>query len=260
MGHGTEKQRGETQRGPGFNCRTEPDALSTPRQRARRYPIARWYLSPAADRLATLLAPTRVRPVHLTFCGLLSAVGAAAVLLWRPEAMPVAAALVLAYWFFDRADGLLARRQQTVSAWGAWLDGSVDELVDVGLHAAAAAVVAWQVDAVWPWYLLAAMLGGKHLLMYGLALEEHAASYRTTEVRAPLLRSPTLDEARDNMALRLFRAAYHLPANADVRVHLLILALATGWLSAELAWVAAYYNLRWAVRYLLVWRRLGGRP
>ena len=30
-------------------------------------------------------------------------------------------------------------------------------------------------------------------------------------------------------------------------------------LSAELAIVAAYYNLRWIVRYALVARRLGGR-
>jgi hypothetical protein len=49
-----------------------------------------------------------------------------------------------------------------------------------------------------------------------------------------------------------------LPGNADVRVHLLVLALATGYLGVELALVAVYYNLRWLVRYALVARRLGG--
>jgi phosphatidylglycerophosphate synthase len=175
----------------------------------------------------------------------LAAAAAVAVLAWRPEAAPIAAALVLGYWFFDRADGQLARRQQTVSAWGAWLDGNVDELVDVGLHVAVAAVAARQVAASWPWLLLAAFLAGKYLLMYGLSLEEHAAG------RAH-------QHAPQRGATGLLRRAYHLPGNADVRVHLLVLALATGLLAAELALVAAYYNLRWIVRYGLVARRLGG--
>ena len=38
---------------------------------------------------------------------------------------------------------------------------------------------------------------------------------------------------------------------------LLVLALATGWITAELALVAAYYNLRWIARYALVARRWG---
>lgn len=232
-----------------LTARTLPVAGASPddapRRRARRYPISRWYLLPAAGRLAAALAPTRVRPVHLTFCGLLAAAAAAAVLAWRPQAIPLAAALMLTYWFFDRADGLLARRQQTVSAWGAWLDGNVDELVDVVLHVATAAVVASQVAASWPWLLLIAFLAGKYLLMYGLALEEHARK-QPAAVPAAAKRSGLLCRA------------YHLPGNADVRVHLLVLALATGYLAAELALVAVYYNLRWIVRYVLVARRLGG--
>ncbi|MFH1922574.1 MAG: hypothetical protein ABIP48_22150, partial [Planctomycetota bacterium] len=58
--------------------------------------------------------------------------------------------------------------------------------------------------------------------------------------------------------LFVLRAAYHLPGNADVRVHLLAVALAGGWLLEELCVVAAYYNLRWIARYVLVARRLGG--
>ena len=221
-------------------------------QPLRSYPISRWYLRPAATWLAAALAPTAVRPVHLTACGLTAAAAATAVLVWRPQAMPLAALLVLTYWFFDRADGQLARRQQTVSAWGAWLDGNVDELVDVALHVAAAAVVATQVAAPWPWWLLSAFLAGKYLLMYGLALEEHAAG--KGDGLLPVRR----ETAALSSAGGWLRRAYHLPGNADVRVHLLVLALATGYLAAELALVAVYYNLRWLVRYALVARRLGG--
>ena len=38
--------------------------------RTRIYPISRWYLLPIAERLASRLAATRVRPVHVTLTGL----------------------------------------------------------------------------------------------------------------------------------------------------------------------------------------------
>ena len=253
-------------------------------QPSRSYPISRWYLRPAAAWLAVRLAPTPVRPVHLTACGLAAAAGAGAVLLWRPQATPLAALLVLVYWFFDRADGQLARRQESVSAWGAWLDANVDELVDVALHVATAAVIAARLAALWPWWLLAAFLAGKHLLMYGLTIEEHAAATAERLSSSNSLervagvdghrREALVDEPPDprisggSLALDpghpstapggWLRRAYHLPGNADVRAHLLVLALATGYLAVELAWVAVYYNLRWLLRYGLVARRLGG--
>ena len=225
-----------------------PDAspASEERRRARRYPFSRWYLRPAAGWLAGVLAPTRVRPVHLTVCGLLAAGGAVGMLLWRPEARLATAGLVLLYWLFDRADGQLARRQRTASAWGAWLDGNVDELVDIGLHVAIASVVASRVSSSWPWLLLAGFLAGKYLLMYGLTLEEHAAGV-AKPAAAP---SP----ARTG----LFHRLYHSLANADVRIHVLALVLAAGWLASELVIVAVYYNLRWIARYVLVPRRLRG--
>ena len=247
---------------------------------SRSYPISRWYLRPAAAWLAARLAPTPVRPGHLTACGLLAAAAATAVLVWRPQAMPLAALLVLVYWFFDRADGQLARRQQSVSAWGAWLDANVDELVDVVLHVATAALIAAQLAAPWPWWLLVAFLTGKYLLMYGLAMEEHAAatadplsSSKLWERVAGVERSEPPDARISGGSLALdpghpaggrgeaggwLRRAYHLPGNADVRTHLLVLALATGYLAVELVWVAVYYNLRWLLRYALVARRLGG--
>jgi len=220
------------------------------RDRARRYPLARWYLRPAAAWLAERLVHTRMRPVALTLCGLVSATAAGAVLLTRPEALPLAALLVLLYWFFDRADGLLARRQKTASAWGAWLDGNIDELVDVGLHAALAAALAANAASSWPWILLAAFLGGKYLFAYGLTLEEHAAE-ASTQVNA---------NQDPQSSAGLLARLYHLPGNADIRVHLLAAAILTGWLGVELALVAVYYNMRWIVRYVLVARRLHHDP
>jgi len=240
----------------------------------KNYPVARWYLRPAADRLADWLTPTRIRPIHLTLCGLACAATAAGVLLWRPELSLVAAACVLGWWFCDRADGMLARRQGTVSAFGAWLDGNVDELVDVGLHVAIAAVLSQQVAAAWPWWLLAAFLGGKYLLMYGLNFEEHAADPQqcglekgdryilperpegcfAQNVPVPFFQTSSHQETG------LLRHVYHLPGNADVRAHVLVVLLAAGWLAAALAYVAVYYNVRWMARYVLVARRMGGSP
>ena len=220
--------------------------------RARRYPISRWYLRPAAGYLAVILAPTRVRPTHLTICGLAVAVAAAGALVFLPEMTLVAAVLVLAVWFFDRADGQLARHQQTVSARGAWLDANVDELVDVGLHVAVAAVAASATSSSLPWFLLIAFLAGKYLLMYGLTVEE------TFEQEAGQSHGRHPQAVEQPNASGWLRKMYHLPGNADVRIHLLVAALATGWLTAELALVAFYYNLRWIVRYALVPRRLGG--
>jgi hypothetical protein len=214
----------------------------------RAFPLSRWYVCPAADWLAARLTRSPIRPGHLTACGLIAAVVAAVMLLWRPEAAPAAALFVLLAWFFDRADGLLARRQRTASAWGAWLDANVDELVDVGLHVAVAAAAAGLAGAAWPWGLLIAFLAGKYLFMHGLAVRSDPI-HRVF----PDMQPGGPDESGHYKRLR---RAYHLPGNADVRVHLLVAALLSGWLVAELALVAVYYNLRWIARYVLVARRL----
>jgi len=260
------------------------------RRRARSYPISRWYLRPAAGYLARLLAPTTVRPVHLTACGLVAAACAAAVLIWLPEAMPTAAALILTAWLLDRADGQLARLQHTASAFGAWLDANVDELIDLGLHVAVAQTAAALSGSSLPWFLLIGFLVGKYLLMYGLAVEEARGpaephtlwpvcrpSHCGDHTLWPVSRPSHAGDRRSSMAEETcgprtggvrrpapsviwLRRAWHLPGNADVRVHLLAAGVLTGWLTAELALVAAYYNLRWVARYGLVARRLGGAP
>ena len=227
-----------------------PADTADERLRSRRYPFSRWYLRPAAELLAIVLTPTRVRPTHLTLCGLAAGLSAAGALLVGPVAWPFAAVLVLLWWFLDRTDGQLARRQGTVTRLGAWLDANVDELIDLAVHVALCAALVRQTGWTATWALLIAFLGGKYLFMYGLALEEPLSE---TDDARPSSRNSSL-------AIRWLRGAYHFPANADVRVHFLAACLLSGWLIVELAVVAVYYNLRWIARYVLVARRLGGVP
>jgi GT2 family glycosyltransferase/phosphatidylglycerophosphate synthase len=208
------------------------------------YPISRWYLRPAACAVALRLAKLGVRPNAVTAVGLLLAV-VAAVALWSwPGAGLAAAGLVLASWFCDRIDGPLARLQGRATPLGAWIDANVDELVEMGLHVTTAAVAARLSGSPQPWLWLIAFLVGKYLLMHGLASDEDVTAARTTT------------GGTDAPRRSLLHTLYHLPANADVRAHLLIVALATGWLTLELALVAVYYNFRWAARYVLLARRV----
>ena len=54
------------------------------RARARAYPISRWYLLPITERLASRLAATRARPVHVTLAGLALGLAAAGWLVADP--------------------------------------------------------------------------------------------------------------------------------------------------------------------------------
>ena len=224
-------------------------------RRAKNYPLARWYSRPAAGRLAEAFAETRLRPWHLTLAGFLCACLAAACVMTAPPLGLAAAAFVLLGWFFDRADGMLARRQGRASPLGAWLDANVDEAVDLGLHVcmAASAATAWQ--SSWPWVFLIAFLFGKYLLMYGLAAGETIFADADD-----FGRSTESDSGPAPTRSSLLRTLYHLPGNADVRIHLTAFALATGWLTTELALIAVYYNFRWIARIGLLVRRSQNRP
>lgn len=242
------------------------DADRKERLLARRHPISRWYLCPVAGRLAARLTTTPVRPVQLTACGLVAASCGAMVLVWHPPYFgPLAALAVWVAWFFDRLDGQLARRQGSVSAWGAWLDANVDELADIGLHVAVAQAAAAMAGSSLPWGLLIAFLAGKYLLAHGLETEKGVcdSEIALSGAIAPKAeaRGPRAQRFSEERGAGWRRLAWHMPGNTDVRVHLLVVALLTGCLTAELAMVAVYYNLRWIARYALVARRLGGeRP
>ena len=241
-------------------------------ERGRRYPISRWYVRPLAGRLAGVLSASRVRPNHVTLCGLLLVMATVTLLLVRPEMTLLGAGLVLAIWFCDRLDGQLARRQGTASAFGSWLDGNVDELADVSLHVAVGYVAATRLGTSWPWFLVVAFLAGKYLFTYGVQLEREIRSDRDgmpSDLLSPWERSGEGEPPQNPVSRRphpkplpkgegSLHTLWHLPGNADVRIHLLILALASGWLATELAVIAVYYNLRWIARYRLAARRLGG--
>lgn len=217
-------------------------------QRDARYPISRWYVRPIAGRAAHWLSETRVRPSWLTASGAVLAAGAVGILCIHPNLPFLAAIPVWLAWFCDRADGMLARQQGTASAWGAWFDANVDELVDLALQVAVAVALLQQGYVSWPWVLLVAFLTGKYLFMYGLAVEESDKSVNEiARGQAPPL----------NGVGKVLRDVYHLPGNCDVRVHWLMAMLLLDQLALELAAVAFYYNLRWIVRYAILWRRLG---
>jgi phosphatidylglycerophosphate synthase len=218
-------------------------ARSVETNRDVNYPLSRWYLRPLAVAYARQLAATRLRPWHVTLTGLGFALAAAATVIALRQFMPVAAGLLWAYWFCDRMDGPLARFQGAATARGAWLDANVDELVDLGLHSALACAAALA-GSTWSWHLFAAFLFGKYLLMYGLLVDQSSAQRRSI-----------MSSMQEASMLALARRLYHLPANADVRIHLLLAAMLTGQLVLELALVAIYYNFRWLARYALLARR-----
>jgi GT2 family glycosyltransferase/phosphatidylglycerophosphate synthase len=226
-------------------------------RRSPNYPISRHYVRPWAGQLAQTLRSTPVEPWHLTLFGLLLALLAAACILGRATvgwtAMPAAAALVWAAWFCDRTDGMLARIRRNATPFGAWLDANVDETVDLGLHLAMAHTAAAATGSPLPWALVVAFLLGKYLLMHGLATTPAAADEAAMD-------GPVAVESADGGTHSLLRTLYHLPGNADVRLHLLVAALATDCLTAELAVIAVYYNVRWIARYALLGWRLRAAP
>ena len=227
-----------------LNERREEDAWR--RDEARRglnYPLSQLWLRPTALRIARALRPTRVRPWHVTVVGLTAAVFAGAAL-WCRWPGPVVAAGILAAWLCDRVDGPLARLRRTADRFGAWLDANIDEAVDLGLHTVAASLIATTVEPARAWGALIGFIFGKYLLMYGLAAELEATGTPGGATEVSSERTPWL------------RRLYHLPANADVRIHLFAAAAAFGLLWYELAFFAVYYNVRWPVRYVLVARRL----
>jgi phosphatidylglycerophosphate synthase len=210
---------------------------------------------------------------------LASGLAAALMISISPSGSFLAGFLVLLTWFFDRADGQLARRQDTSTPFGAWLDANVDEVVDVAWHVGIAIALASMTFSAWPWMALSAFLAGKYLFMYSLAAEEWQtpATIPLNSVASTddgvVVKKPRTRKRKQTIKIAqpesepvtipipqwlTTRALYHLPANADVRVHALAFAAIFGLGGVELLLFAAYYNVRWIVRYVLVARRLYG--
>jgi phosphatidylglycerophosphate synthase len=197
-------------------------------------PLGRFWALGPARRVARALAPTQVHPNVLTLGAAALVLGASAVVgsPWHGWGANAATALALALGLIlDTADGHLARLQGTASEFGRWLDGWLDEVGDMTLHAA----IAWSAYARSEhagWLLVGIVYAaGKYLFVVGTASasREEAAP---TPALVPLQRPSALQNA------------VRLAGHADVRLHLWIALAALGRLDAALAAYAAYFPAR----------------
>ena len=228
------------------------------KRRLTYQPLGRFWAFRLAETLAATLAPTDVRPNHLTLAAAALMLAAAAIVAFGglgyvpsiATGLALAAALVL-----DTADGRLARLQGTSSAFGRWLDHVLDELADVALHAA----IAWSVyqsKHQVTWLVIGMLyLGGKYVFMIqsltGVEVEaelrsrgrarvggEAALEFEGRRSRTP--RGPAFLLP----AARVARRFVALVGHADLRWHLWIVLAILGRLDLALAGYAVYYPLR----------------
>lgn len=212
------------------------------------YPLSRYLWRPLARWVALRIASSGVTPSQVTIANLFFTLLAAASLVLFPQFPWLAGIAVLLAWFADRLDGCLARLTERSSAWGAWLDANVDEFSDLLWHITVGYAASSLLDSPWPWVAVMGFLAGKYLFFYSL----HGV---TTTPEAPA-------SQQASGKVSGWKQLYHLPGNADVRVHLLAVSLfLASWLPwmllLELGLVAAYYNFRWILRYPLMYSRLG---
>ena len=205
--------------------------------RRRSYqPIGRFWALEPARRLARTLAPTRVRPNAVTLLATSCVLAASALVARGPagaSANLLASGLLAAALVLDTADGHLARLQGTTSAFGRWLDGWLDEVGDMALHAAAAWAAFERTGR--PAWLLAGMLYGMGKYVFAAATVPEA---EPNEAPPDVTRSSTPSP---------LRAAVRLAGHADVRWHLWIVLAALGRLDLGLVAYAAYYPARAAL-------------
>jgi phosphatidylglycerophosphate synthase len=212
------------------------DGLQDEALRRREYqPIGRYWAAAPALALARSLAPTSIRPNHVTLAAGTTMLAAASLVAFgrTPLAARFAAAAAIAVSLvLDTADGHLARLQGTSSAFGRWLDSNLDELGDMALHAA----IAWSAfcrSGQAGWLLVGmAYAAAKYLFHFG-----------TTSALDPTA-SP-LSSVAANRSGALRRLA-HWIGHADVRLHVWIILAAVGRLEWALVGYAAYFAARWA--------------
>jgi phosphatidylglycerophosphate synthase len=205
--------------------------------RRRSYqPLGHYWARTPATWLARRLVATRVRPNHLTLAAFslfviaagIIGLGRGAIGLRLAAATALALALVL-----DTADGHLARLQGTASAFGRWLDGWLDEVGEMALHAAIAWSAYVQSGAV-GWLVVGMLYAmGKYVFVAGSV---PVAGQEPGEAAA----TPTAPHPSSRPVADLVRLAGH----ADIRWHLWIVLAAVGWLPAALGVYAVYFPLR----------------
>jgi CDP-diacylglycerol--glycerol-3-phosphate 3-phosphatidyltransferase len=89
---------------------------------------SKWLL----DKIVGALAATGVNPNFLTFLGLLVNFGAAA--MFAIGHFRAGALIILVAGFLDILDGQVARRQNRVTAFGAFYDSTLDRYADMALY------------------------------------------------------------------------------------------------------------------------------
>lgn len=237
-------------------CALITDWRADEQRRDDRLPLSRWYIRPLGTWLAVGCAKLGVTPCQVTWLGAGCFTFAALLIAAYPQTPQYALPGLLLGWLCDRTDGQLARLTRQATAGGAWLDANLDELVDLVLHCAFATAAYSTGAGPLAWGLLIAFIAGKYLLMHGLSSEKALTASQAADTHTTV--------PANNAGSRLRALAgrlYHFPAVADVRFHLVLIAVVTGWFTWELALVAAYYNLRWIARLVWVPTRLdGGAP
>jgi len=89
---------------------------------------SRWLL----DKIVGALAATGINPNFLTFLGLVVNFWAAA--MFATGRFRLAAAIIFFAGFLDMLDGQVARRQNRVTAFGAFYDSTLDRYSDMALY------------------------------------------------------------------------------------------------------------------------------
>jgi CDP-diacylglycerol--glycerol-3-phosphate 3-phosphatidyltransferase len=123
----------------------------------------------AIDRIVTGLAATGINPNLLTFFGLVVNFAAAACL--AVGSFRSGALIILFAAFLDMLDGQVARRQNRVTAFGAFYDSTLDRYADMALYMGL--LVYYSVSGRTPYVVLAAVAtAGSVMVSYARARAE----------------------------------------------------------------------------------------
>jgi CDP-diacylglycerol--glycerol-3-phosphate 3-phosphatidyltransferase len=126
---------------------------------------SKWLL----DRIVSALAATGINPNFLTFFGLLINFGAAA--MFAIGRFQAGAIIIFIAGFFDMLDGQVARRQNRVTAFGAFYDSTLDRYADMALYMGL--LVYYSVSGRTPYVALAAVAtAGSVMVSYARARAE----------------------------------------------------------------------------------------
>jgi CDP-diacylglycerol---glycerol-3-phosphate 3-phosphatidyltransferase len=126
---------------------------------------SKWLL----DRIVGGLAATGVNPNFLTFLGLVVNFGAAA--LFAVGNFRTGALVIFFAGFLDMLDGQVARRQNRVTAFGAFYDSTLDRYADMALYMGL--LVYYSVSGHIPYVVLAAVAtAGSVMVSYARARAE----------------------------------------------------------------------------------------